>query len=227
MIVAPPAPPPVALAVSPTRLVLAAGETRTIEVTNRGTGAATVDALPTGLAFGLRGRPRILLRTAAAVAVRPRRLVVPRGETATLAVSSPRRLQPGDRPALVLVSTRGRARGVGVGLRVGVVVLVRGGGRVVRRLVPLALHVRGRRLELLLRNAGNVSEQLAPATVHVRLLRRGRVVARPWVEQRELLPHTRGIVRLRLARRLRGDAVAVVRVLATTRRFRVKPAGRR
>lgn len=224
MIVAPPAPPPVALAVSPSRLVLAAGETRTIEVTNRGAGAASVDAVPSGLALGLRGRPRILLR-APAVVVRPRRLTVPAGGTAAIAVSAAGSSRPGDRPALVLLATRGRSRGVAVGLRIGVLVLVRGAGPVVRRLVPLGVHRSHGKLELWLRNEGNVAERLGPGSVRVRLLRRGRVVARPRVEARELLPHARGVCRLQLGRRLRGPFVAVVRVLSTTRRFRVRFGG--
>jgi len=224
VIVAPP-PPPVALAVSPSRLRLAAGETQTIEVVNRGHTTTTVVAGASGVAYGLRGRPRVLARSAG-VLVRPRRFAVPAGGTATVAVSAPGRSRPGDRPALVLLSTRGAARGVAVGLRVGVVVLVRGAGRLVRRLVPLALRPRGRTLELSLRNAGNVAESLAPETVRVQLLRRGRVVARPRPELRELLPHTRGICRLRLARPVHGALVAVVRTLGTTRRFRLRGAGR-
>lgn len=220
------APPPVALAVSPSRLVLAAGETRALTVTNRGHTAATVEAVPSGLTVGLRGRPRILLRSPGLV-VRPRRLAVPAGGAVTLTVSAPRSAPPGDRPGLVLVSMHGAARRVAVGLRIGVVVLVRGAGPVVRRLVPLALRVRGRRLELWLRNAGNVSEELRTGTIRVRLMRRGRVVARPRVTTRELLPHTRGVCRLLLARPVRGDLVAVVRTLGTTRTFRMRAAGRR
>ena len=225
MILGPPPAPPVALAVSPSRLVLAAGETGTIEIVNRGDARSTVTASASGLALGLRGRPRILPRPAG-VAVRPHRLAVPAGGSATLAVSAPRGSRPGDRPALVLVSTGGGVHGLAVGLRIGVVVLVRGAGPVVRRLVPLAVHARGRTLELVLRNAGNVSERLDPDTVRVRLLRRGRVVARPRAEPRELLPHTRGIIRLRVARPLRGNATALVRVLGRTWRLGVK-AGRR
>lgn len=222
MIAAPP-PPPVALAVSPSRLQLAAGETAALAVANRGGTQATVVVTASGLAYGLRGRPRVLERSAG-VLVRPHRVVVPAGGTATVAVSAPGRSRPGDRPALVLLSTRRAARGVAVGLRIGVVVLVRGGGPVVRRLVPLALRARGSTLELSLRNAGNVAEALGPETVDVRLLRHGRVVARPRAERRELLPQTRGIVRLRLAVRPRAGTVAVVRVLQATRRFRLATA---
>lgn len=225
MILALPPAPPVALAVSPSRLVLAAGETGTIEIVNRGDAQTTVTASVSGLTLGLRGRPRIVLGPAG-VLVRPRRLAVAAGGSATVAVSAPHGSRPGDRPALVLVSTRGGAHGVAVGLRIGVVVLVRGAGPVVQRLVPLAVHARGRTLELVLRNAGNVSERLDPETIRVRLLRRGQVVARPRAESRELLPHTRGILRLRLARPLRGHAAALVRVLGRTWVLDVK-AGRR
>jgi hypothetical protein len=225
VILALPPAPPVALTVSPSRLALAAGETGTIEIVNRGDARTTVTVSASGLMLGLRGRPRIVLRPAGIV-VRPRRLAVSAGAIATIAVSAPRGSRPGDRPALVLVSTRGGAHGVAVGLRIGVVVLVRGAGPVVRRLVPLAVHARGRTLELLLRNAGNVSERLDPGAIRIRLLRRGHVVARPRAEPRELLPHTRGILRLHVARPLRGNAAALVRILGRTWRLGVK-AGRR
>ena len=176
------APPPVELAVSPPRLVVAAGETRALRVTNLGSHPAAVSASAAGYRITLRGRP-ILLAHGPAFDLRPHAFSLAPGETATVAVTAPRTAEPGDHPALVLV---GRAVG-SMRLRVGVLVLVRGTGRVVHRIVVVRRRVRGRTLELWLRNAGNVSERLTRATVRIRLPCRYRV------EPRELLPHSRGV----------------------------------
>jgi hypothetical protein len=211
--------PPVALTVSPTRLVLAARESATIEVANRGSRPAVIVATPAGYAVSLRGRPSVI-RARAFVVVRPHGVAVSPGATATLVVSpAAAKLEPGDHPALVLVSSRPARGGIGVGVRIGVVVLVRGAGRIVHRVVPLALRTHGDELELSLRNAGNVSERLTAPSIRVRLLPHG--VAH--VEPRELLPHSRGL--LRLHTRVRAPVGAIVRVLGRT--FRLKVAGRR
>lgn len=211
--------PPVALAVSPPRLVLAVGETRAIDVTNRGAAVATIVASPAGLVVGLRGRPAAS-RAPSFVVVRPRKLTVAPGATAVLEVAAAaRRLAPGDHASLVLVASRPSSGSVGVSVRIGVVVVVRGAGKARERVVPVALRARGRYLELALRNEGNVCERVTDATMRVRLLPRGAVR----IEPRELLPHTRGLVRLETRRR--SVAGAIVRVGGRT--FRVKLAGRR
>lgn len=209
------APPPAALTVSPTRLVVAANEPRTLEIVNRGRTAATVVVSTAGYAVGLRGTPRIA-GGSRLVLVRPRNVALAPGASAAVTVSSAsRRLQPGDHAALVIVASRPTAGAVGVSLRIGALVLVRGRGAIVHRVIPLALRARGRALELSVRNEGTVSERLTPASVGIRLLPRGR--AR--VESRELLPHTRGILRLRI--RAPAPARAVVRILGRTYRLRV------
>ena len=214
--------PPVAIAVSPPRIVVAAGAARQVFVTNTGATPVTVAGAAYGFGVGLRGRPRILLRSRRVV-LAPRRLTVTPGETRAVRVTA-RALpsEPGDHPALVLLTGHGARRGVGVDLRVGVVVLLRTPGRVVHRLVAGTLRpVRGG-LELTLRNAGNVSEQLSGELVHVRLLQRGRVVARPQPVGRELLPHTRGICVLRYRAHVRGAVTAVVAIGTATWRFRLR-----
>jgi hypothetical protein len=175
--------PPVELAVSPPRLVVAAGETRAIRVTNLGSRPAAVSASAAGYRIALHGRPVVLAATSA-LAVRPRSLSLGAGETATVAVTAPADAAPGDRPTLVLV---GRAAGV-MRIRVGVLVLVRGSGRIVHRVVAVALRRRGRTLELRLRNEGNVAERLTRARLHLRLPCPFRV------EPRELLPHSTGVL---------------------------------
>jgi hypothetical protein len=183
--------PPVELSVSPPRLVVAAGETRALRVTNLGTGSAVVGASVAGYRIALRGRPVVLAPTRS-LELRPRRLSLAAGETATLAVTAPRDASPGDHPALVLVSRAPPGGRLGVRLRVGVLVLVRGTGRTVHRVVATALRRRGRSLELWLRNDGNVAERLTRETLRLRL---------PFAP-RELLPHSTGVVLLRPARRL-------------------------
>src|SRR5262249_23633981 len=136
--------------------------------------------------------------------VRPRRLVLPAGGTGVLRVSStvPRRAEPGDHPALVLVTTRPRAGArIGVRMEIGIVVEVRVPGAVVHRLALGSLRARRhgarRMLELGLANLGNVTELVGPARLRIRVLQGGRVVGRAQPARRELLPRSRGIDEIR------------------------------
>lgn len=217
-------PPAIALAVSPPRLVVAAGETRAIRITNNGATAVDVAASARGYAVTLRGRPVVLARRTPLM-LRPQRLAIPPGRTVTLAVAAVAAPAAGDRAAVVLVTTAGAAAGVRVGVRVGVLVLLRGPGPVRHRVIATGLRVRGSTLVLALRNDGNVSERIAPS---VRLYRRGRFVGTMQARPRELLPRSRGICAFRLRGRVHGRVAARVRVAAVERVFRLSlPGGRR
>lgn len=199
--------PPVSLAVSPPRLVVAAAETRSVRVTNLGAVPATVEASTSGYAVALRGRPFVVPGRPPLV-LRPARFAILPGRTVTLAVSAPAAGgEPGDRPALVLLTARGARRGVAIDVRVGVLVLIRSPGRVLHRLAATGLRVRGHTLELALRNRGTVSERI---TLRVRLYRGARLVGVARASPRELLPHSRGICVLRYPRRLHGRVAARV-----------------
>src|SRR3954469_8683311 len=172
--------PPVAIAVSPARVTLAAGETQALHLANRGTEAASVRVTTAGYALGLRGRVRILA-TRGAVIVRPARLVVPARGTIDVTVSG-RQAGPGDHPSLVLFTTERSSSDIAVRLRLGVVVLVRGRGAVVHRLLAQQLVGHARRLDLWLRNVGNVAE---PLRIRLRVNNR-------WLrDSRLILPHAR------------------------------------
>jgi antitoxin (DNA-binding transcriptional repressor) of toxin-antitoxin stability system len=197
-------------------------------VTNAGRRRVVVDVRRAGFALDLRGRPKVVRlspgRRVPRLVFRPRSFALAPGASAAIRIASavPRRAEPGDHAALVLVTTRRRRGGaVAVRMRLGVVVVVRVPGRAVRRLVPLRLHVRRvrglRLLDLLVANRGNVSERIGAACLLVDLLRRGRPVARLLPEPRELLPRTRGIAQLRYRGRARGAVLA---------RVRVSPSGR-
>ncbi len=215
--------PPASLVASPSRIALAGAASQTIRVSNPGREPIVVDVAPAGFALDLRGRPRIVPRTAAAAAswlsIRPRRLGLPPGRAASLTVSAalPPRAAPGDHAALVLLTTRPR-RGADLAIRmqIGIVVVVRVPGTIVRRLELRELRVRrlgaGRLLELSVANRGNVSERLEPGRVRISFLRRGRVVARLRAPRREVLPRTAGIDEIRYRGRLRGWVTAVVEV---------------
>ena len=217
--------PPASLSVSPARVTLLGNTARTIQVTNRGNAAAVVAAAPAGFSLSLRGRPRIVPRgrgaraAASWLTLRPRRLALPPGGTASLSVSAsaPPHAEAGDHAALVLLSTRpGPGGRVAVLMRVGVVVDVRVPGTTVRHLELRALHVRragrSRVLELVLVNRGNVTETLQRGRVEATLRRRERVLARLLAAPRELLPRTRGLVEIRYGGRLRGPVTAHVEV---------------
>jgi len=203
--------PPVGIVVSPPRIVLAAGETQQLQVVNSGSAAAVVTVGTAGYAVSFRGDPR-LLRGGASLSIRPRTLGIPAGSTAPVTVSSAVKASPGDRTAVVLLTSRPGGRGIGVRVRIGVLVVLRGTGGLVRRVVPLAVRHRGRRFELLLGNDGNTVEAVTGSAVRVDLVQRGRVVGRAVAEPRELLPRSRGVSLLRLRTHARGVVGARVEV---------------
>lgn len=208
--------PPVALSASPARLTLAAQEAQTIRVTNAGRSIAFVDVVPAGFALGLRGRPRIVPRSRAQwLRVRPRRLALGPGRSGWLTVSSGAGPLggPGDHAALVLLrSATGARAGVAVRMQIGIVVVVRVPGVIVRRLRLDGARVRRGVLELAFRNSGNVSEHLGPNRVRVALVRRGRVVARLRAAPRDLLPKTKGIASVIYRGPIRGGVDVAVEV---------------
>jgi hypothetical protein len=202
---------------------------------NSGTKRLVVDASRAGFALSLRGRPRIVRarrpRSAAYwLTLRPAHFTLRAHSSATFLVSAtvPRTAEPGDHDALVLLTTRPYAGGrVAVRLRLGVLVVVRVPGAVVRRLELHGLRAirRGRRrlLGLGVVNDGNVTETLAGVRVTIsRIGRRrssGTVVARP----RDVRPHTRATLEFRLRRQVHGAVMARVVVPAA----RGRPAIRR
>jgi hypothetical protein len=199
VIVAPP--PPAALAVSPIRVELAGAGSATIRLTNTGSAPTTVDGARAGFAIDVSGRPRAVpLRDSGVdVLVRPGSVVLaPRsGATATIVVRVGPRASPGDHASLVVFATRPRSSsGVGVRLRVGVVVLVRVPGTIVHRLRLAGIGLVRRTLVIGVRNLGNVVERLDSAALGVRLLRGGRVVRRVRIPAREVLPGGRAVIRV-------------------------------
>ena len=215
--------PPVSLVASPSHVTLVGKARQTIRITDSGTERVVVDVVRAGFALDLRGRPKIVARQAGSrpaaswLRVRPRRLAIAPGGGVLLTVSSApsRQAEPGDHQALVVLTTRPHPRrGLAVRMRIGIVVVVRVPGRIVRRLVPLALHVRRhgrtRLLELLVANRGNVTELFDRGCVIVTLRRRDRVLARLQPLQRPLLPRTRGIAELRYRGPARGRVLALV-----------------
>ena len=217
------------LTATPARVFLAGSAGAAIRVRNPGRSPITVDATRAGFGLDPRGRPRIApgggRRAATAwLSVRPARFMLGAGASATVAVSArlPARIEPGDHDALVLLTTRPTAGpGLAVRMRLGVVVVVRAPGRIVRSLGLGRLRVRpagrARLLELRVANAGNVSETLWRGRVRLLVERRGasaRLLAAP----RELRPRTSGLAQAAYRGRLRGW----VRVRAEL----VDPAGR-
>lgn len=213
--------PPLALTATPARIAFEGSGEATVRVVNPGLSAVVVDVARAGFALDAVGRPKIVARggprgSAPWLAVRPRRLVLGPGAGRSLTVSSrlPARVEPGDHDALVLLTTRrqGAAR-VAVRMRIGIVVVVRAPGRIVRR-ITLRGHrvrrVRGVRiLELGVVNHGNVTERLHRGWLRVSL-GRGAAQATLRAAPRELRPRTRGVVQLPYRGRLRGFVTARV-----------------
>jgi hypothetical protein len=223
--------PPVALMASPAHVDLTGSGRATVRVTNSGTRSVVLDVRRAGFALDLRGRPRVVgvgagRRSAARwLGFRPRALVLRAGTAGSVTITSrvPTRAEPGDHDALVLFTTRRRpADGLAVRVRMGVVVVVRAPGRVVRRVALLGLRrvgtARRRALELVVVNAGNVTESLARGRVTIALERDGRRLARFSSEPRSLRPGTRGVLRFWLGRGLAGPVLARVELMSDTGR---------
>jgi hypothetical protein len=216
-------PQPLALTATPARVALAGSGQATIRVANPGKSPLVVDVERAGFALDLRGRPKVVPRMGGAASwlrVRPGRLVLPAGASRWLTVVSrlPVRAEPGDHDAVVLLTTRPRLRAaVGVRMRIGIVVVVRAPGQVVRRLVVRGARVRrarGKRVvELVVVNRGNVTETLDHRRVRVALTQRGATL-RLRAEARELRPRTRGLVELPYRGRLSGLVTARVAIAA-------------
>ena len=231
--------PPLALTATPAKVSIAGSGRAIVRVANAGTSPLVVEAARAGFSLDLRGRPKIVAhrrgRTAASwLTMQPGRFVLAPGSSRALTVVSrlPARVEPGDHDALVLLTTRPRrSAAVAVRLRVGVVVVVRAPGRVVRRLVLAGLRVRRARgarvLEVLVVNRGNVTESLTRRRVQITLLRGAtrRAVA---TEPRDLRPRTNGVLAARYDARERGWTTVRVEITAADggpavgRSFRVK-----
>jgi len=218
------APPSIALTASPARVMLLGSGPATVQLSNRGSRAVVVEVARAGFVLDLRGRPRIVSQGRAGAAdgwltIRPRRLVVPSRGNASLTVTAklPRRAEPGDHDALVVLTTQPTlAGGIAVRMRVGVRVVVRAPGAIVRRLDLRALRARRigriRLLELLVINRGNVTETLFRSRVELTLRQSGRGQSRVRPATRELRPGTRGIVQFVYRGRLRGAVTAGVSI---------------
>jgi len=165
--------------------------------------------------------------------MRPKRIRIAPGAKGVLHVRAAprRRTAPGDHPALVLLTTRPLGvKHVRVRMRVGVIVVLRIRGRIVRRLDASALTVRHskalRLLELRLVNRGNVTERLARDGLRLSLFSGGRKVATLRPRSRELLPQSTGIAVFAYRGTLRGDVLARVElrppVRGPRRSFRIQ-----
>jgi hypothetical protein len=232
--------PPVALTASPSRLELAGTSHATVRLTNGGATRVVLDVGEAGFALDLRGRPRVVAqqashRSAASwLAFRPRQLVLRPGASGSVMVASkvPARAEPGDHDALVLFTTRRRvADGLSVRVRMGVVVVVRAPGEIVRGIQARGLRIlhrgRARTLELSLVNRGNVTESFARTRALVSFERDGRRLARVRGEARELRPRTRGVLEFRYRGSVSGRVIAFVDVSSESgqivrRAFRIR-----
>jgi P pilus assembly chaperone PapD len=211
------APAPVALSVSPARIAVRAPASRTIRLRNSGLEDVIVEV--TRRAVGESGAFKSWVH------VVPARQSIRAGSTATftLRVGRSATATPGDHAAVVFMTThRAGAAGVSIRLRVGVRLLVRVPGRLVRRIEFGRLRVKGRRIVVPVANRGNVVVSLAPR-VTATLLRRGRHVARLRARAPSLLlPGGRVSLVFPYARRFRGVFSAELRVGGVVRRFRLR-----
>lgn len=225
----------IGLSASPLHLTLKGASSRTVVVRNPGRRVLLVDVSRAGLTRSLRGKPRVRPARGAAtwLRVRPRRFrLAPHAKTTLhVAAAPPRRAARGDHPALVLLTTRPLGvKHVRVRLRLGLVVVLRVRGKIVRRLDPRTLTVRAdgvlRLLELRLVNRGDVMERLRSDGLRMLLLRGGRRVATLRPRSQDLLPHGAGIAVFTYRGQVRGPVVARVELRSPVqgrwRSFRIR-----
>jgi hypothetical protein len=202
--------PRVAVSVSPAQIALVAPGSRRIKLRNDGAERVAVDVTR---------RPPGRQSVAAWFRVVPGRLLLASGDsvTLTLRVSPPRRAEPGNHRALVLVTTRPSSGGpVSVRMRLGIRLRIIVPGRILRRLTLGGLRVQRRGHAQLMfvsvANRGNVTIQFR-GHVAAWLTRGGHRLARlrP-LARRALLPGARGVLTLRHRGRVRGPVTAVVQV---------------
>ncbi len=212
-----------AVAASPQRVVLDAGSHAAVSVLNAGSEPVVLDAAPAGYRLDLRGRPRIAPAARSWFRVVPRTVRLAPGRRAALRVSALAALRaaPGDHATvLVLASRLTGGKALRMRVRVGVVVVVRVPGRLVRRLVLGRLAVLRRRpprvVRLFLANRGNVDEWVARSQLTLRLLRRGRLVGMLHGRSRRFLAGGRGVFDFRAPRAARGDLRAIVTLTRET-----------
>lgn len=217
--------PPVALTASPAHVQLSGAGQATVRVTNAGAERVVVGAGRAGFALDLRGRPKIVAasiarRSAAGwLSIRPRNIVLEPGasDSVIVAAKPPSGAEPGDHDALVLLTTRPRARNrLVVRMRMGVVVVVRVPGTVRRRIVLRGFRVaasrRVRTLELMVANRGNVTEAFSRTHSLLSLYRAGRRIARLAAEPRTLRPGTLGVIQFRYRGEVSGRVIGRVDV---------------
>ena len=217
---------PVALSVSPARVVLVAPASRTIALRNVGAERVVVDV----------ARKSVHVRRAANewLSIRPAHLVLRAGSRAllTLRATAGPGSGPGDHQLRLLLIARPRDRSrVAVRLRLGIGVRVRVPGRIVRRLEVRGLRVRrhgnARLLLVSVANRGNVTEHLG-GHLTVTLVRSGQFVSRLRLRsRRELFPGAGAVLMLQYAGHVRGPVTAVVKVhlgvnRTLERRYRIR-----
>jgi hypothetical protein len=230
------APAQVALSVSPAHLTLAPGGRATIHVRAVSGGRLLLRTSIAGLALDGRGRPHVVGRRDAAawLTLRPRSTFAGRNGASFVVTSRrPAGARPGDHAAIVLLTaTAPVGKAIAVGMRIGLVVTVRVGGRTTRRVEVVAARARaapggGRLIAVTVANRGGRIESIGGARLTATLVRRGRVIGRFRVARRQLLPHTRAVIVFRSASAVHGPVVTRIAIVrpdgrTTTRTFRLR-----
>jgi hypothetical protein len=230
------APAPLALSVSPAHVALTPGGRAAIHVRATSGRRLLVRTSVAGLALDGRGRPQIAHRRDAAawLRVQPRSTFAGRNGASFVVTSRrPAGARPGDHAAIVLLTaTAPVGKAIAVGMRIGLVVTVRVGGRTTRRVEVVAARTRaapggGRRIAVTVANSGGRIESIGGARLTATLVRRGRVIGRFRVARRQLLPHTRAVVVFRSPAAVHGPVVTRVAIVrpdgrTTTRTFRLR-----
>ena len=223
------APAPITLSATPTIVTLLGASRGSIHVTNPSGRAITIDVSLGN--YDITSTGHVVIdpkeppnRAAEAwLTASPHVLRLAPNAGADVAVTShpPKNAEPGDHHALVLLTARTQETGqVGVRTRIGVGVLVRMPGDIVRRVAVESLGVEPatRTIHVRLANRGNVNERLAPGQITLALQRSGRTITVLRTRPVDLLAASSQTIDVAYGRNVSGAATIVVHVRPTAAR---------
>lgn len=225
----------ITVSVTPTNLVILAGQSGDLTLTNPDQAAATYDLRIGNYEIRPDGSVRIDPKEPPSRSARdwlkvsPTTVQLAAGASTTLHITSRRvsTAAPGDHHALVLISSRPEATpsGVAVRARVGIGVIVRVPGDIIRKVIAARPYVvtsaGSRSVRVKLTNRGNVNERFLTGQIRMQVLQGHRVIARLRARPQSILPGTSGVISLPYRGRVHG----LLRVVVSIRLARPAVAG--
>ena len=216
----------ISVSVAPSHLVIPAGQTQDLTISNPGSDPVTFDLSTGNYVLSANGQVQIDPKQPPArsakdwIRLSPSTVTIDGQQSATIHVATKRvsSAAPGDHQALVFITSRATSTpgSVGVQTRLGIGVVVRVPGTLIRRLrvnkPTVATRGGVRVLQVRITNAGNINERFEKGQVRV-TLRTGAAKTVLIAKPQNVLPGTYGIFSLPY----RGKLTGTVKATATVR----------